>query len=334
MARSGGCLTYASAMSRAASSLPAGWISSTFDVSPVRDVSLIRAFTNDVYLVETGNERYVLKVYGAGWRQDSEIRFEAELLDHLASRGILVAPAIKGRNGEALHHVEVGGKRWQAVLFAYAAGRKPNPPFTPEMYYQEGRAVAALHLAADDFQTLHQRRPLDLDTLIDRPSALVSSLGVDEALKQPVLDVGGLVRSRIEGLANVGLDWGVCHGDLTFDNLHITDDGKFVWYDFDSGGYGWRAIHLQGWTVLDEEWHAYSEAFLRGYREVRPLTERDVAAAPYLAAASEIWGLQIDLERRVLREGPLAVDACLAERCERFTRWRQRLHENAYSPGW
>ncbi|MBA3276073.1 MAG: phosphotransferase [Chloroflexia bacterium] len=289
-------------------------------------MSLIRAYTNDVYLVETWEERYVLKVYGGGWRHDSEIRYEADLLDHLASRGILVARAVAARNGKALQHLEYDGERRQAVLFDYAAGTKPEPPFTPALYHREGQAVAALHRASDDFQTSHWRRSLDLATLIDRPLALVASIDIGDEIRNPILEFGQDIRSRLETHIAAGLDWGVCHGDLTFDNLHITDDGEFVWYDFDSGGMGWWAIDIQGWTVLDTEWQPRSEAFLDGYRGVRPLGANDIAAAPYLAAATEIWGLQIDLERRVLNEAPSAVRAYLADRVDRFAAWRHALH--------
>lgn len=299
-----------------------------FDLPPVRDVSLIRAYTNDVYLVETTEARYVLKVYGRDWRHDSEIRFEAELLDHVATRGILAARAVRGRDGEALQHVVIDGAQRQAVLFEFAAGRQPEPPFPPELYEQEGRAVAALHRATDDFQTTHQRRPLDLATLIDGPLALVASLDVDSEIWRAILDFGQDVRRSLETLVANGLDWGICHGDLTFDNLHITDDGEFAWYDFDSGGYGWRAIDCQGWSALDDQWRPHGQAFLDGYREVRPLGENDIAAAPYLAVAQEIWSLQIDLERRILAKGEAAVRDFLTERADRFAAWRQRLYED------
>ncbi len=303
----------------------ATWTSSHFELPRIEHVRPLRAYTNDVYLVETNDPRYVLKVYGHGWRHDAEIRFEAELLDHLAAKGILVAQAIMGRNGEALQHVAIAGVRRQAVLFEYAAGRKPEPPFPPELYESEGRAVAALHQAADDFATSHERRMLDLATLIDGPLALVHSLDIDNETKGAVLAFGRMIRARLEPLIAGGLDWGICHGDLTFDNLHLTEEGEFVWYDFDSGGYGWRAIDCQGWTALDDEWRPLGQAFLDGYRYVRPLGENDIAAAPCLAAAQEIWGIQVEIERRVLAKGQAAVEDYLRERFHRFADWRQTL---------
>ena len=303
----------------------ATWISTHFDLPHVMSVRLHRAYTNDVYLVETNEARFVLKVYGAGWRHDSEIRFETELLDHLARKGILVAQAVMGRNGEALQHVVVEGVRRQAVLFDYAAGGKPAPPFSSELYEREGRAVAAMHCAADDFRTSHERQTLDLATLVDRPMAFVASLDIDAETRRAVFDFGQMIRVRLETLMADGLDWGICHGDLTFDNLHLTEEGAFVWYDFDSGGYGWGAIDCQVWAALDDEWRPLGQAFLDGYREVRPLAVNDMAAA-YLAAAQEIRGIQVELERRVLAKGQAAVQDFLRERVLRFADWQQRFY--------
>ncbi len=183
------------------------WISYHIELAPVRNVRLLRAYTNHVHLVETHETpRYVLKVYGTGWREDSGIRYEVDLLDHLASRGILVAQAIQGRNGEALQHTSGGDGKRQAVIFDFAAGTKPESPFAPALYHREGRAVAALHRASDDFRTPHQRRPLNLEALIDEPLALVASLDIDASVARFIVDFGRVVRARIEALADAGLD--------------------------------------------------------------------------------------------------------------------------------
>ncbi len=324
--------SYTDAMTTIPAEYIAQWLPMHFNLPDAAEVRLLRAYTNHVYLVETREERYVLKVYGAGWRHDSEIQFEIDLLDHLASRGIQVARAVAGRIGEALQHLDDDGERRHAVLFEHAAGKKPELPFDPAMYHREGRAVAELHRTANDFRTSHKRRPLDLSLLIDGPLALVDSLDIDDEIRNAILDFGQDIRSRLETHIAAGLDWGVCHGDLTFDNLHITDDGEFVWYDFDSGGHGWRAIDIQGWAGLDAQWRPHWRAFLDGYREVRPLGDNDIAAAPYLAAASELWGIQIDLERRILAEDKAAVQDYLAERVDRFATWQAALQAHDESP--
>lgn len=292
-----------------------------FGLSSPLSVGLLRAYTNDVYLVETPVNRYVLKIYGVNWRADAEIRYEIDLLDHLTARGVRVASAIRNVDGEALKHINLDGQRRQAVLFEYAAGEKPQPPFSSEMYYREGMATAALHGAADDFTSNHQRRYLDLDHLIDKPMALVASLEIDASTKRSILGIGKQLHTRIDALVEGGLDWGVCHGDLTYDNFHLTPDGDTVWYDFDSGGPGWRAIDLQGWAAGIPDRVGHQQAFLQGYREIRPISENNIAASPYLFAAQEMWSIQVDLEQRILGMGNEAVSSYCSKAANSLVNW-------------
>ena len=60
---------------------------------------LLRSYTNDVYIVDTASDTYILKVYGAGWRSAAEIAYELDVLAHLTAKGVAVAPAVQGRYG-------------------------------------------------------------------------------------------------------------------------------------------------------------------------------------------------------------------------------------------
>jgi Ser/Thr protein kinase RdoA (MazF antagonist) len=93
----------------------------------------------------------------------------------------------------------------------------------------------------------------------------------------------------------------------------VTADGEVFLYDLDSGGPGWRAADLQGWAANSTEYQEKWDAFQRGYSDIRPLTPADLLAAPYLSIAWEIWGIRIDLERRVLRQGRQRTQAYLRE---------------------
>lgn len=48
------------------------------------------------------------------------------------------------------------------------------------------------------------------------------------------------------------------------------------------------------------------------YREVRSLSDNNAAASPYLAGALELWGLRVDLERRIIALGNDAVGSYCA----------------------
>ncbi len=222
----------------------AALVTRRYDVGPVTDVRQIRVWTNAVYEIRTTSGRYVLKCYRPGWRTREEIGWEVDLLDHLDRNGVRVTPAIRGGDGQPIVGIGDGMDAILAVLFAFADGEKPEPPFPPEVFEREGQAVGRLHTALDRFRSAHHRQSLDLAALLDRPLAHVAPLVSDIAVRQDLIAVAHEVRERIAGLVADGLDWGPCHGDLTFDNLHLTSENEFVWYDFDSGGPGWRALDL------------------------------------------------------------------------------------------
>ena len=59
--------------------------------------SLVRSFINDVYRAESEDRAVIVKVYGAGWRTDGELRYEIDLLAHLAGKDVPVARASRER---------------------------------------------------------------------------------------------------------------------------------------------------------------------------------------------------------------------------------------------
>jgi Ser/Thr protein kinase RdoA (MazF antagonist) len=281
------------------------WVSHRYSLPEQLLIEPFRAYTNDVFLLTTPTERWVLKIYGIGWRSKEEVYYEADLLTHLARRGIRVALPILGINQQAVQTITRDQRC--AMIFEWAGGHKPHPPFPPALYEQEGRAVAMFHQASDDFFTIHARRPMDLTFLLDSPATTIFPLltaSDDRVFFHSFLEQLGC---RITAFADRGLDWGPCHGDVTFDNVHITDDGDFIWYDFDSGGTGWRALDLQGWAAHHPEAATQWNAFRRGYQQVRPIDAVNFEAAPYLSMAQHVWGLEVDLIRRVLAQGEEAV---------------------------
>jgi Ser/Thr protein kinase RdoA (MazF antagonist) len=82
--------------------------------------------------------------------------------------------------------------------------------------------------------------------------------------------------------------YGICHGDLHTGNARLNQDGELVLYDFDSFGYGWRALDIgvyrvsYDWMDLSREMKAekdrFWDTFLEGYSEVRSLGENELAA--------------------------------------------------------
>jgi Ser/Thr protein kinase RdoA (MazF antagonist) len=279
------------------------WLAVRYDGFRPLECRLLRSYTNDVYLVRLPDKPCVLKVYGSKWRTASEIRYEVALLQHLTVRDLPIAAPLAANDDDFVGGIpSVGGYR-HAVLFEYAPGEKPQPPFTPQLYFAFGRAVAVMHELSSTFVTPHWRRPLDLNHLIDEPVTQVAPLLEQQEDRAFVIRFARQLKARIRAFAAAGLDWGPIHGDATLDNLHVTANGEVVLYDFDSGGPGWRAADLQGWAVGNRAYDEQGDAFQRGYASIRRLDRINILAAPYLTLAWAIWGLKIDLDHRVLKEG-------------------------------
>jgi Ser/Thr protein kinase RdoA (MazF antagonist) len=289
------------------------WLVASYGLPRPVACELLRSYTNDVYAVESPDGRFVLKVYGRGWRSGPEIRYEVALIRHLQANGLPIAGPVASGDDDAVKEIGTRDERRHAVLYEYAPGVKPRPPFTPRLYHAFGQAVARMHALSDDFVTEYPRSPLDLNHLIDEPLALAAPHFARAEEREFLADLAGRVKKRITELSSEGLDWGPIHGDATLDNLHVTADGEVFLYDLDSGGPGWRAADLQGWAANSAEHREKWEAFQRGYSNIRPLTPADLLATPYLSIAWDLWGIKIDLERRVLRQGRKRTQAYLSE---------------------
>jgi len=288
------------------------WLNNNYTLDGIIEVRLLRSYTNDVYLVTTGSSRFVLKIYGIHWRSENDIQYEIALLEHLAHKGLRVANVISGKDGQKIYKLPTQNGEQYAVLFEYAEGYKPQPPFSNALYVAFGHAIGQMHNASDDFVTSYSRKMLDLTTIIDRPLKLALPLIKDEDDGLYLEKIARMTSDKMSALIADGLDWGPIHGDATLDNLHVTDDGQIILYDFDSGGHGWRAADLQGWAYNNDDYAEKWIAFKQGYAHVRELKPHDLEAARYLAVTWLIWGLQIDLENRVLAHGKAKVADYLA----------------------
>jgi Ser/Thr protein kinase RdoA (MazF antagonist) len=256
----------------------------------VTESVLVRSFVNDVYRIGTTDGAYALKVYRHDcWSRD-EIAWEQDLVRHLHTHGVAVPPVVATLDGRFIGTLDAPEGLRTFALTEYVTGRKPGSPFDAELYRSFGRLTGRVHFAGDSLATGHPRRPNDLGRALDEPLAAVLPMlaGDDAAL---ISELAAKARDRVETLSRGphGLDWGVCHGDVTLDNLHVADSG-LVLHDFDSAAPGWRAHDLTG-VAATPLW----DAFVDGYTDERPLADADVDAMPWLGVIARIANLHFHL---------------------------------------
>jgi Ser/Thr protein kinase RdoA (MazF antagonist) len=258
---------------------------------------LMQRGLNDTYRIASPDGEYALRVYRAGWRSDSEIRWELSLLQHLKQNQAPVAAPVATRAGNSFCIVAAPEGLRHAALFEYAQGKEClGEAMTVERARAYGRGAAAIHLRMDTFEADFPRFEIDLHHLLLQPLT-----ALEPRMTQRSQDLAELrhlaqrLRDTIVEIDARGLTRAVCHGDLQGGNANLGPDNEFTFYDFDRAGSGWRAYDLATfrWGMLrsldrrkaDERWRA----FLEGYREVRGIPKVDESAVHPFVAAREIW---------------------------------------------
>lgn len=200
------------------------------------------------------------------------------MLLHLINHGVPVSKPVVGRNSY-INIFKIHGQNRVGVLFEWASGEKPKP--NTSTYTLLGKVAAQIHQAADTFTTKIKREQYNAHVLIDEQL---------QRMREQLIESDQLVRvsklaERLKKLTDSQvLDKGICHMDLTLDNIHRKDDDMTV-FDFDSAGECWRAIEPYGVLMSSRE---YFNVWLDGYRSVRAFNKENEDAVSAFVIIGEI----------------------------------------------
>jgi len=249
----------------------------------VRLEGIAAGIENTNYFVTTTHGRYVLTLFEKLTRK--ELPFYLHLMAHLSSHGLPCPKPIANLQNELLG--ELNGK--PAAIVTCLEGRPVTDP-TPAHCAGVGEVLAEMHLAGRTY-------PGNLDNL--RGAGWWSACATEiYAFLKP--EDAAMLKSEIRFQAEQsreGLPRGVVHADLFRDNVLFDGDrvGGFIDFYFacvDCFVYD-VAITVNDWCVdadarLDQ---VRAEALLKAYRSVRPFTEQEHAAWPWMlrAGALRFW---------------------------------------------
>jgi Ser/Thr protein kinase RdoA (MazF antagonist) len=134
---------------------------------------------------------------------------------------------------------------------------------------------------------------LDLDHLLHRPLARVLDSGIvdDADVRAGLAAIAARTAAMIATFPS--LTWTYCHGDCHGFNACITAAGEAAFFDFDDGGPGYLAydlaVFLWAKTSFGRKLHALWDAFIDGYRSMRPIQAADFEAAHAFVIVRHIW---------------------------------------------
>lgn len=278
---------------------PAAWAAVRQFPVDARDLALVTHSENVTFRVtgRDGETHYVLRLHRPGYSSVEELESERVWTRALKETGVRVPNALQTIDGRNYALVDIPGSNEQrfAGMTAWRAG-VPLTQFLEtctdvderaRIFRRFGSIAAAFHNQSTSWRAPPGffRRRLGLEDLLGA-SPFWGRFWEHESLTRGERDL--LVRARDRArlaLAAYGESpetFSLIHADFTPDNI-IYDGKDLAIIDFDDAAYGWHLYDIASALVecrYDEDLPVLQSELLDGYRELRPLTERDIDLLP------------------------------------------------------
>jgi Ser/Thr protein kinase RdoA (MazF antagonist) len=264
-----------------------------YNLNIITNLQLWHRGLSDVYLVETENKKYILRVSHHHWRNQQETNFELELLFFLHQNKLPVAYPIITKNGELSIEINAPeGKRY-AALFVYAAGTIPLGDFNETQSKKMGEILAKVHQIGCNFSSNFQRKSLNLEYLLDDSLTIIIPFlqGNDRHIEY-LQETAFNIQNKLKNFPDNPPFWTICWGDPHSGNTHFTIDTQLTLFDFDQCGYGWRIFDIAKFfqrainTGLNRK---IRRAFLDEYQTINSLTPVELDLLRYFIQVAHIW---------------------------------------------
>lgn len=247
---------------------------------------------NHSYLIASGEEKYVLRVYSLNWKTEEEIREELWLLDYLKENGLLVSHPI--RNGQDEHILRVQGIEGErmAVLFSYAEGENIKSP-SEKVCFHLGQSMAKMHALTLDKSI--KRKDYHAASLISWAYDLAKNYFPEPSYEMDYFErANAEITTQFEQAKMGELRHGIVHLDLWHDNMKVLNESELTFFDFDNCGNGpffldmAYSLMILFKTESDKvRFEQKRNAFYEGYESISAISHEEKRLIPYGGLA--IW---------------------------------------------
>jgi Ser/Thr protein kinase RdoA (MazF antagonist) len=258
---------------------------------------------SDTYLLHNENEKYIFKLYRDSHRKLGEIKAEMELLNILKDADTKVSYPIQALNGDFIQSFHAAEGVRNGILFSFAPG-KPTHDYNDSRLQAIGTEMARIHNVTSALQLSNPRRVYNVETTLLGPLAYIKPEFAElpeeyEWLKTTTEKVV----KKIHQFDLSKFSYGYCHYDFLPHNFHFDENDNLTFFDFDFAGKGLLANDLMTFNLhfffevhskkqTQEEADKNYGIFLEAYRAVRPISEEEIAAIPYLGFAFWMFFLE------------------------------------------
>jgi Ser/Thr protein kinase RdoA (MazF antagonist) len=268
----------------------ARWVRLHYPLKDPVSCRYLRQSISDVYRIDTPDSSYILKIYLHGRHPKPAIEAEMDFLHDLMDWDIPVAAPVENHDTLFVNEIDAAEGIRYAVLFTAITGKEPQET-NLDHSRSFGRLAGRLHHCADHSGKRYARGQLDETHLIVDPlNQMGPYLRHRPRDYEYLSSLGDTLIAELHSLVSREKpEYGVCHGDLHTGNARFDQGGRLTLFDFDSFGYGWRAVDIgvyhvsYDWFNLSAETQREKDrfwaAFLDGYSLERSLSPNELLAA-------------------------------------------------------
>ena len=274
------------------------FIHAKYDLSPDTNCKLFRTGMNHSYHVSDGQNKFILRIYTLNWRTRTEISEELRLLNHLKQHSIDVAQPIADREGHFIQDITAPEGLRYGVLFSFAEGKKISK-FSATTSYHIGRTMARMHEVTENYElnrVTYNSKTLLTDSLIHTKSFFPNTSEEMDFVESAT----HYLKTAFEKIKLQDVRLGAIHLDIRFDNMHLNGEEKITIFDFDFCGNGWLCndiayfmFQLYNTNQGDNEYLQKVESFLKGYGEIRRISDEEKRIIPLAGIAIFLFYLGI-----------------------------------------
>ena len=253
---------------------------------------LINVSENETFLVEAPDGfKSILRIHREDYHTETAIACEHAWSRSLNEEGGVKTPDIlPGRNGSTIQSATstaLGQKRY-LVMFEFVEGSEPDQQDDLTTGFEElGEIAAKTHLHSIDWERPEpfERLVWDLDTVFGEEATWGNwrdGPNIGRQTRQVLEQVEATVIERLTRYGRGTDRFGLIHADMRLANLLITK-GETRLIDFDDCGLGWLMYDFAaGISFMEDDPRIpeLKQAWVRGYRSVRPLSEEDEVEIP------------------------------------------------------
>jgi len=267
-------------------------VSEKYGIKNTQCKLLVRG-VGDTYLVESPGHRFILRIYRSTHRGLPQVQAETTLLLALQQAHVSVSYPIADLSGQYIQQLNAAEGLRPAVLFSYAPGQ-PASILTDGQLISLGHEMARFHNVSASIRLNGERWNFDLSSMFFQPLITLKQAFADNPEDYAWLQQAAQkAANRLTQMDTAAFSSGYCHFDFLAKNFHFDGD-KITFFDFDFLGHGWLVNDVMTfWQHLCLDVHfgrmdqatadkAYA-VFIKAYRDCRPISDRELAAVPYLS---------------------------------------------------